>query len=276
MPSSSSKDPLLGRDSGDSEETMRSPKGVVDFPIRRETGPYRVLVFTLVGALVGSLIWTMALGAVSKNWTSTSEQHSSHDKDAHDCDHHEKHWDGPTDPDGYPFPLSAHNNPLVNQSIPLTQPPIQPGEVPTTNGPNCGDSVEVAKARGCKYDWTVNSWVPPMCVSDELSDAMVKSREWFVYEDEERTRRVPIEDILTGTYENLWVDWGYHVTHCEFAFKKLAVVARTPGMAYVGQAINEYHTNHCIEEVLANRTFAPLSFQDTYLHRGWASCYRKE
>ncbi|PVH90108.1 hypothetical protein DM02DRAFT_86266 [Periconia macrospinosa] len=234
--------------------------------------PYRVLSFTLVGALVASLIWTMALGVVSK--PSCLQQpvlgmghldHSGHLAD----------WDGPTDPDGYPFPKSALNNPIVNLSVPLTQPPIQPGEVPTTNGPNCGDTVEVAKARGCKFDWTVNSWVPPMCVSDELTEAFVHSREWFVYEDEERTKRIPIESVLTGTHENMWVDWGYHVVHCEFAFKKLALVGRTPNMAYVGQVINEYHTDHCVKEILANRTFAPLTFQDTYLHRGFASCYRK-
>ncbi|RYP34932.1 hypothetical protein DL766_002740 [Monosporascus sp. MC13-8B] len=282
MPSSSSRSsrnssdgtqkPLLGRDGDDSEEYLRTPSGLLDIPINRDMSSYRVLSFTLVGALVASLIWTMALGVLSKP---SCGQQPVLEMDRHDDSRHPAGWDGPTAPAGYPFPKSALNNPLVNLSVPLTQPPIQPGEVPTTNGPNCGDTVEVAKARGCKFDWTVNSWVPPMCVSDELTEAFVHSREWLVYEDEERTKRIPIESVLTGTHENMWVDWGYHVVHCEFAFKKLALAGRTPNMAYVGQVINEYHTNHCVAEILANRTFAPLTFQDTYLHRGFASCYRK-
>ncbi|KAH8590115.1 hypothetical protein B0O99DRAFT_635652 [Bisporella sp. PMI_857] len=262
--------PLLARDSEDSEE-YRKASDLLDIPITREMSPYRVLCFTLVGALVSSLIWTMALGVLSK----PSWRQPMCEMDRNDHSRHPEDWDGPTDPDGYLFPKTALNNPLVNISIPLTQPPPKPGEAPTTNGPNCGNTVEVAKARGCKYDFTVNSWVPYMCMSDELHEAFVNEREWFVYEDEERTRRIPIESILTGMHENMWVDWGYHVVHCEYAFKKLAWVGRDPHMAYVGQVINKYHTDHCVTEILANRSFAPLTFQDTYLHRGFASCYRK-
>lgn len=263
--------PLLGQDYNDGSAP-------VDIPITKDNSSSRVLSFALVGALAASLIWTMALGVVSR--PSYPQQQPSQDVPTmpgydHDHNNHPVAWDGPTDPDGFAFPKSALNNPLVDTSIPLTLPRIQPGDDPATNGPGCGRAVEVAKARGCKYDWTVNSWVPPMCVSDELNQQFVESREWVVYEDEERTKRVPIEDVMLGEHENLWVDWGYHVVHCEFAFKKVAMVARTPGMHWVGQAINQFHTDHCIKEVLANRTFEPLEVSDVYLHRGWAACYRK-
>lgn len=256
------------------------PQLMVDFPINKAMAPWRVLTFAIIGALVASLIWTMALGTLAVPASScahlpTALEMDTKDGHRHDHSNHPEDWRGPTDPDGYPFPLSAVGNPLVNLSVPYTQPAIKPGEVPETNGPGCGGALDVAKARGCKFDWTVNSWVPPPCYSEELTQAFVEAREWFVYEDEERTKRVPIESVVTGVHENLWIDWGYHVLHCEFAFKKVALAARTPSMAYVGQAINEYHTDHCIKEVLANRTYEPLDVQDTYLHRGWASCYRK-
>jgi hypothetical protein len=122
----------------------------------------------------------------------------------------------------------------------------------------CGSSPQEARSRQCHFDVISFCWLPDECYDAELSREFDKSNnlEWFL--DANRTQPVSHQDIMTGEYTGLYVNWEYHLRHCTAMWKKLH---RTIAGGSGAQAIDAYigsfkHTEHCEKMLLGDRGIA--------------------
>lgn len=120
----------------------------------------------------------------------------------------------------------------------------------------CGSTPAEARARGCHFDVISFCWLPDECDDREMSEEfdMVNQLEWF--SDRERTQPVSHEQIMTGEYTGLYVNWEYHLRHCTAMWKKMhRAIAGSLGKAAIDSYIGVYsHTEHCEHMLLGNRT----------------------
>jgi hypothetical protein len=122
----------------------------------------------------------------------------------------------------------------------------------------CGSTPEEARARGCHFDVISFCWLPDRCYDPELSAEFDKKYqlEWFV--DPERTQPLSHEQVMTGDYTGLYVNWEYHLSHCTAMWKKLhRAIAGPFGKGAIDSYIGPYtHTQHCEHMLLGNRSVA--------------------
>ncbi|KAI1310108.1 hypothetical protein F5Y03DRAFT_382804 [Xylaria venustula] len=111
----------------------------------------------------------------------------------------------------------------------------------------CGSSPAEAVARGCQFDVISFCWLPDACYDAELSEEYRATHklEWFV--DPEKEQPLSYEQIMTGEYTGVYVNWEYHVTHCTAMWKKLhrAILGELGRGAIDGYIGTYEHTKHC-------------------------------
>lgn len=122
----------------------------------------------------------------------------------------------------------------------------------------CGDSPEEARTRGCHFDVISFCWLAPECYDAELSAEFDNSNELEWYLDPNQTIALSHDQIMTGEWTNLYVNWEYHLRHCTAMWKKLhrAVMTgrgRQSIDGYIGTLI---HTEHCEKMLLSDRQIA--------------------
>jgi hypothetical protein len=122
----------------------------------------------------------------------------------------------------------------------------------------CGSSAAEARARGCHFDIISFSWLPNECYDAELSRSFddESELEWFLYAN--RTQPLTHEEIMTGEYTGLYVNWEYHLRHCMAMWKKLhRAVLGDLGNRAIDSYIGSYeHTKHCEHMLLGAQGIA--------------------
>ncbi|TDZ36524.1 hypothetical protein C8035_v008232 [Colletotrichum spinosum] len=125
----------------------------------------------------------------------------------------------------------------------------------------CGSNPQEARQKGCRFDVISFCWLPSQCYDAQLSREFDEANhlEWFL--DPNRTEPLTHEQIMTGEYTGLYVNWEYHVRHCTAMWKKMhRAIIRENGQGV--KAIDGYmgvyeHTKHCEHMLLAGRNIAP-------------------
>lgn len=122
----------------------------------------------------------------------------------------------------------------------------------------CGNSPEEARSRGCHFDVISFCWLAPECYDAELSTEFdnANALEWYL--DPNQTIPLSHDQIMTGEWTDLYVNWEYHLRHCTAMWKKLhrAVMTgrgRQSIDGYIGTLI---HTEHCEKMLLGDRQIA--------------------
>ncbi|KAK2036627.1 hypothetical protein LZ31DRAFT_483197 [Colletotrichum somersetense] len=125
----------------------------------------------------------------------------------------------------------------------------------------CGSTPQEARQRGCHFDVISFCWLPSQCYDAELSREFDEANhlEWFL--DPNRTEPLTHEQVTTGEYTRLYVNWEYHGRHCTAMWKKMHR-AFILGHGHGDKAIDGYigeceHTKHCEHMLLAGRNIAP-------------------
>ncbi|KAI1453927.1 hypothetical protein F4805DRAFT_354318 [Annulohypoxylon moriforme] len=122
----------------------------------------------------------------------------------------------------------------------------------------CGQSPEEARRAGCHFDVISFCWLPDECWDPELSQQFddENALEWFL--DPNRTQPLSHEQIMTGEYSGLYVNWEYHIRHCTAMWKKMhrAVLGNLGNSAIDGYIGKYKHTEHCEEMLLGGRDYA--------------------
>lgn len=122
----------------------------------------------------------------------------------------------------------------------------------------CGSNPAEARRKGCHFDVISFCWLPSECYDTELSRNFYEENEleWFL--DPNRTQPLTYDQIMTGEFTGLYVDWGYHLRHCTAMWKKLhRAVLGDMGRRAIDGYIGPYeHTKHCEHMLLGKRDVA--------------------
>ncbi|KAJ4362344.1 hypothetical protein N0V83_010437 [Neocucurbitaria cava] len=117
----------------------------------------------------------------------------------------------------------------------------------------CGTSAAEARSRGCVFEATGFTWLPPSCHDAETETeflAYVADHDLKLYHDYNYTREVSAEEVARGDGDGYFVREGYHLAHCLFLFKKLHR-AYANKRVIDGYIISLNHTEHCVEQSLS-------------------------
>lgn len=129
---------------------------------------------------------------------------------------------------------------------------------PSTSAPNldledCGLSPTSALQSNCIFDPILMGWVPLRCHDTELAAEFLSRQELGrFYRDEDHNSTMPLEEVMKGEWEYVYVGWEFQALHCMYSWKKTlrAAVAMMDGREGKGAVLDgyvgdEHHTNHC-------------------------------
>jgi len=132
----------------------------------------------------------------------------------------------------------------------------------------CGESPSEARDIGCVFDVIIMGWVPWRCYDADLAAEFLERDDWAFYRTPNTTGpEVPISEILSGEWDEVFVDYKYHVVHCTYTWRKTQRAAMS-GLILDGYIADSHHTNHC-EMMLLHE---PLAENSAYIK--YASCPR--
>lgn len=137
----------------------------------------------------------------------------------------------------------------------------------------CGNTPAQARARGCHFDVISFCWLPDECYDASLSHSFDQIRTWEWYLDPDKTQPLTHDEIMTGEFTGLYVDWEYHMRHCTAMWKKMhrAILPGALGYGAVDGYIGSYnHTEHC-EHMLLNRNI-PFENINTRIRVKYPDC----
>jgi hypothetical protein len=129
------------------------------------------------------------------------------------------------------------------------------GQSPPSSSP-CGSSPAEARNLGCRFDVMSFSWLPAPCYDEELVEDFLSRKQWIYYRrplSNDFGNQVPMDEVLAGDYERLFVTWEFHKAHCAYMMRKLhrAILAGLLLDGYIG---NYNHTKHCTEAMMEEGT----------------------
>lgn len=134
----------------------------------------------------------------------------------------------------------------------------QPGRASGVMVKPCGGSPEEATERGCHFDVISFCWLPEECYDAELSRDFDSENqlEWFL--DPNRTEPLTHDEIMTGRFTGLYVNWEYHVRHCTAMWKKMhrAILGDLGNRAIDGYIGTYEHTKHCENMLIGGQGIA--------------------
>lgn len=125
---------------------------------------------------------------------------------------------------------------------------------------SCGTTQAEAREKGCRFDPMSFVWLCPKCYNQTLVDDWISSRplllpgqtHWVKSRNETKVQDpewISEQEIRDGSYDQGWVTWEYHVTHCAWTWEKLVnEVAR--GGAIDGYVTGLGHTRHCAKMMM--------------------------
>lgn len=135
---------------------------------------------------------------------------------------------------------------------------------------NCGESPAEARRLGCVFDIIIMGWVPPRCHDSALAAEFVQRRDWAFFGDANFTGPViPVQQVMEGAWNNLFVNYEFHVIHCTYTWRKMHRAA-IGGRVLDGYIADSHHTNHC-EMMLLHEPLAENSAYIKYANCPWTS-----
>lgn len=119
----------------------------------------------------------------------------------------------------------------------------------------CRKTADEARAHGCVFDVISFCWLHPRCYDSELSERFNHTRQWEWFLDPNRTQPLTHQEIITGEYTDLFVNWEYHLLHCTAMWEKMHRALLQPDeKKAIDSYISSYdHTKHCAQMLLGDR-----------------------
>jgi hypothetical protein len=147
--------------------------------------------------------------------------------------------------------------------------------VPGANYYRCGNSVETARAAGCKYDILNNHWVPSQCLDEIAIQEYQTDGSWQGFADENRTMPLALESM--GDQGMYWTNERDHVVHCAMLWRK-QFKAFSDGRSYFDSlVVDQHHTQHCSDYLVKmSESGGKLREIPLKVFVGFAGCHIKE
>jgi hypothetical protein len=122
---------------------------------------------------------------------------------------------------------------------------------------NCGESVQEAISRGCRYDSLAAAWLPDHCRDDELLEEFERSGpnpdgSWSYYADRDKNETMSLKDVslLPNTGGHFFTTHEWHIVHCSFYWRKMFRAPIT-GVTIEKRYDRPMHLKHCMKMFLA-------------------------
>jgi hypothetical protein len=131
----------------------------------------------------------------------------------------------------------------------------------------CGQSPAEARQLGCVFDIVTMGWIPWRCHDAGLAANFLSRDDWAFYRTANMSDRIPTEDIMAGEWDEVYVEYRYHVIHCTYAWRKTQRAAMR-GDVLDGYIADDHHTNHC-EMMLLHEPLAENSAYIKYISCPW-------
>lgn len=131
-----------------------------------------------------------------------------------------------------------------------------------TSKPHCGNTVEVARMRGCIYDIMLGGWTPPQCYSEKLETEFMTLPELKWYYDEAHTREIPLQVLKQGELEIVYPAHTYHDRHCLYTWRRLHEAVMEGGLVDY-QTGSPEHSRHCTLLIMGVIPSQPIKSEET-------------
>ena len=89
----------------------------------------------------------------------------------------------------------------------------------TSSSGHCGMSPAEARSLGCRFDPISFSWLAPPCFDEDLINQFLFVEDWPWYLDDFKQHEVDRTAVLSGQYDQLYIDSNYHRQHCIFSWQ---------------------------------------------------------
>ena len=161
--------------------------------------------------------------------------------------------------------LSPSNVTSASTNSPAPSPPF------SHRFTNCGTSRTTALAQDCTFDPVSFVWVPTRCSDPELTTQFLSLANWTWYTDKFGILPVPIDEVLGGYHEQLYVTAKYHILHCTYMWRKMhrAMLNGWPLDNYIS---NYHHTGHCEMMIEEMSKMMDQEVVDTTIVMKWPDC----
>lgn len=133
----------------------------------------------------------------------------------------------------------------------------------------CGKSPEEARTKGCVFDLFIGSFMHPQCFDESLHDRYMREHSWIFYVDPEGINEIPVEQVLAGEFEEIWMDGTFHYTHCAYVWEKHWRALESGGgiVAMDTRARNGHHNMHCIDFIGAPNSTYVAGRVSSHIHQ---------
>ena len=122
-----------------------------------------------------------------------------------------------------------------------------------TGWKDCGSNVTEARAKGCKFDVMLHSWVNEECFDQELMDEYLDKVPYHWYRDWKAKDEITVDEMRLGEHEHAAVKLEEHGTHCAYVLEKnLRAIMSGKTMARSIYSIK--HAVHCIGLIVDPQT----------------------
>ncbi|KAK5110415.1 hypothetical protein LTR85_001025 [Meristemomyces frigidus] len=120
----------------------------------------------------------------------------------------------------------------------------RPNTRPVLPDQPCGTSPEEALAAGCTFDPMMDSWLPPACYDDELTQQFRAQNHWEYFDWDNTT--IVIDEHELSRRPRAKTTLHYHIAHCSYALRKLhRAIAQDRQIEVDVAAVG--HTKHCVD-----------------------------
>jgi hypothetical protein len=116
----------------------------------------------------------------------------------------------------------------------------------------CGNSADIARDRGCRFELATGTWQPPQCFSNDEDHIFRHKRPWKFFRDQTGTVEVTLAE-LESTRAVLWTTWEFHLWRCAYLWKRDVLVANRNISGDIGGR------QHCVDNALLQETRHGLS-----------------
>jgi hypothetical protein len=152
-------------------------------------------------------------------------------------------------------------------------PALLAGETAVENGYFCGYTPQEARAKGCRFDLILYSWVPAQCYDERLQEEYrTRDSKWYL--DVKATQEISQEEAARGETEQVFLSWDYHIWHCRYTFVQMTRILKNTSLGIPGRLIDPRHSNHCLN-TLTGEQWHPLEEVDTVVTLNYSTCYSR-
>jgi len=108
----------------------------------------------------------------------------------------------------------------------------------------CGRNSTTARAKGCRFDVMLTTWLHEDCFYEDLMESYLAAHNFTWSSDTSFTNIVPEDVIRRGDHRHIFVQPEFHYIHCAYTWD-MQLLAFHNGRPLVESLADPEHSRHC-------------------------------